>query len=215
MASAPPPWGSDLIVLAADSNAQHGVRGLLRRHESLGIRPITYEVFVHAERDPGCLRRSHDFLRTQVSRFNHAIVLFDHEGCGDSRPRTELEADVESMLAASGWDRGRCRAVIVDPEFDAWVWSGSPHVDLVLGWAQRTPKLRPWLEAQGFLSAGQTKPERPKEAMERALQEARRPRSSARYAEIAEKVTLSGCVDPAFEKLKQTLVEWFPRVVSR
>ena len=200
----------DLVVLTADSNAEHGVRAVLRRHEAVGMRAISFEVFVHPERDPGCLRRSHDFLRPQVGRFERALVVFDHEGCGDTRIRTVLESEVETNLASSGW-ADRSRAIVVVPEFDAWVWSASPHVDRALGWANRTPALRPWLEAAGFLQTGQTKPARPKEAMERALQEVRRPRSSARYAEIAEKVTLSGCVDPAFDKLKQTLVAWFPQ----
>lgn len=199
----------DLVVLTADGNAQHGVREVLRRHEAMGMRPISFEVFVHPERDPGCLRRSHDFLRPQLVRFDHALVLFDREGCGDDRIRTELEAEVEMNLASSGW-ANRCGAIVVAPEFDAWVWSTSPHVDRELGWGARVPALRPWLEAQGFLQPGQSKPARPKEAMEHALREVRRPRSSARYAEIAKKVTLSGCVDPAFVKLKQTLVGWFP-----
>jgi len=73
---------SDLVVLTADKNMKFAIQGLLNRPESLGIRPVTAEVFIHPERDPGCLLRADAFLRPFVNRFVHAIVMFDREGCG-------------------------------------------------------------------------------------------------------------------------------------
>ena len=99
--------------------------------------------------------------------------------------------------------------VVVDPEFDAWVWSPSPHVDAALGWTGRSPPLREWLETEGLVARGEMKPDRPKEAMERALEIARRPRSSARYSEIGSKVSLVGCTDRAFVKFSTTMKTWF------
>ena len=75
----------DLVLLLADANMHFALRGLLDRPEALGIRCIEAGFFVHAERDPGCLLRSHDFLRPFVNLYDHALVLFDREGCGKDR----------------------------------------------------------------------------------------------------------------------------------
>jgi hypothetical protein len=79
-----------------------------------------------------------------------------------------------------------------------------------LGWRGRKPPLRQWLTAQGYLQEKEVKPQRPKEAMEKALRLAGKKRSSAIYARLARKVSLSRCVDPAFVKLRETLQSWFP-----
>lgn len=82
----------DLIVLVADKNMEFSGRGLMSRPEAFGIRPLSYDVFVHPERDPGCLLRGHDFLRTFVSRYTRAIVMLDRHGCGQEQlPREVLE----------------------------------------------------------------------------------------------------------------------------
>lgn len=98
---------------------------------------------------------------------------------------------------------------MIDPELETWVWSESPHVDAALGWSGRSPDLRSWLTERGWLDSGNPKPRRPKEAVEKALWAIRKARSSAIYAQLARKVTVSGCVDPAFSKLKATLQTWF------
>ena len=60
-----------------------------------------------------------------------------------------------------------------------------------------------------------SKPENPKAAMNKALESAvRKPRQrrSARiFGEIAQRVRLSGCQDPAFHKPATTLREWFAK----
>jgi hypothetical protein len=199
----------DLAVLTADENMRHAVGAVLGRSQAIGIRAVDAEFWVHPEHDPGCRLRGHELLRAQGAQFERALVVFDREGCGDERPREVLETEVETNLASNGWS-GRCAAVVIDPELEAWVWSPSPHVDEALGWKGKTPTLRQWLTTERLLVAGQTKPSRPKEAMERALEIARRPRSSARYAEIGAKVGLAGCTDAAFNKLLATLRAWFP-----
>ncbi len=70
--------------------------------------------------------------------------------------------------------------------------------------------LRQWLIDNRFLKPEQSKPDRPKEAMEKILRMQRKPRSSAIYLELAQKVGLKHCQDCAFRKLKETLSSWFP-----
>lgn len=202
--------GRDLIVLVPGGNDLETVKGLLSRPEALGIREVAFEVVPHAKHDPGCFLQSPDFLRSYAGRYRHALVLFDREGSGrEEKSREALEEDLERRLSAAGWEN-RAAAVVMDPELEVWIWSDSPHVDEVLGWKYRRPTLRSWLVEAGFLTEGELKPERPKEAVEKALRLARKPRSSARYRQLAERVSFHRCEDPAFQKLKEVLQGWFP-----
>ncbi len=201
----------DIVLLVADRNMEAAVTGLLNRHQALGINQIDFVTRVHTENDPGCCLRAHEFLRPFCRRYSHAIVVFDREGCGrEELPRTAIEEEVEKRLASSGWPDNRARAVVIDPELEAWVWSDSPKVDQVLGWGDRTPSVREWLHKQEFKILDSGKPERPKEAMEAVLCNVRKARSSAIYRELASQVSLRRCVDPAFSKLTTTMREWFP-----
>lgn len=197
----------DLVVLVADKNIEHIFKGLLGRHQALAIRPITHTLLVHMHRDPGCLRAA-DFLRARQTVSQHALVVFDREGCGRGEPRETLESQVELELASTGW-ADRAAVIVLDPEIERWVWTPSPHVDDALGWKDRQPSLRQWLKAQGFLTDNMRKPSRPKEALEAAVRQARVPRSSSIYEKIARTVSLDNCADPSFQKLRNVLVAWF------
>jgi hypothetical protein len=199
----------DLIVLAADGQTEFAIHGLLGRGQSIGFQNFSFDIHVHPERDPGCLVRGHDFLRPFCRQYRHAIMIFDREGSGkDECSRAELEAEVEQRLRLSGW-QDRAAAVVIDPELEIWVWSDSPVVDDVLGWSGRTPRLGQWLQIEGYFQRDQRKPNRPKEAMERAMRIVRRSRSSAIFRELAERVSVNRCLDPAFLKLKTVLQTWF------
>jgi hypothetical protein len=203
------PLRSDLVVLATDTNMQFALRGILSRYQALRIRQLTQDIFVHTERDPGCLLHAQDFLRPLVNRYRYALVVFDHDGCGkEGLSRQELETDVERRLSENGWG-DRAAAIIIDPELENWVWSDSPHVATILGWQDRTPDLRSWLKAESYLSVDTVKPRNPKSVMEEALRRSKKPRSSSLYHQLALKVGFERCIDPAFRKLKTTLQTWF------
>ncbi|HLF97809.1 MAG TPA: hypothetical protein VI457_11765 [Methylococcaceae bacterium] len=200
----------DLVVLVADKNMEFAIKGVFGRYQAVPMREVSAVFHVHPEHDPGCRLRGHMFLKPFVNRCAHALVLLDHEGSGlDTKDRVAMEAEIESQLANSGWGN-RAAAVVIAPELESWVWSDSPHVDSVLGWTNRNPSLRNWLQGNGYLRNGQSKPQRPKEALECALRTARRPRSSSLYLQLAQKVNLARCVDPSFIKLKTVLQAWFP-----
>ena len=199
----------DLIVLAADQNVKFAVDGLLHRRESLGIRPIEFDIHVHPQRDPGCLRRSEGMLQLLCNDYDHALVVFDRHGCGKQEEAHEhLEAEVNARLQAKGW-AGRSEVVVLNPELEAWVWSDSPHVERILGWRGRTPTLGEWLVQEGFKQPGFAKPNDPKRALEEALFLSRKPRSSALYRQLADSVSFKRCSDPSFEKFRQTMCTWF------
>ncbi len=203
-------FSADLVVLSADKNMKFAIEGLLCRPEALGIRPVEATFYIHPEKDPGCLLKADTFLRPFIKRFACAIVIFDREGCGKTqKTREELESEVTTSLRRSGW-ADRAESIAIDPELENWVFSDSVEVDMALGWAGRNPSLRAWLEGQNFLMVGQTKPPRPKEAMQAALRHVRMPRSSSIYAQLAARVGLGRCTDRAFQKLKHKLQSWFP-----
>lgn len=199
----------DLIVLAADQDIASSMRGLFSRAQALEIRQLENDIFVHPEHDPGCLLRAHDFLRPFTKRYAYALVLLDREGCGrDHLSRDLLENELEVRLCQSGWN-DRAAGIVIDPELEMWVWSDSPHVEAVLGWRDKEPALRSWLRAQGFVDADGVKPNRPKEAVRSALRLVSKSLSSSLYLELAQKVSIGHCIDPAFLKLKTTLRRWF------
>ncbi|MEI6634284.1 MAG: hypothetical protein WCP22_10770 [Chlamydiota bacterium] len=200
----------DLIVLVPDRNLEYAVKGILARHQSLGIRPITVEVLSHPGHDPGCFGESPEFLQFAVRQASHALVVFDYEGSGQEyrMNRVQMETDLEQRLSEAGWS-GRSAAVIIAPELESWVWSDSPHVDIVLGWEGRRSSLREWLLGQHHMGRTAPKPPHPKDAMLAALREAGKSRTSRLYSALAEKVSLDRCTDDAFLKFKRVLKEWF------
>lgn len=199
----------DLAVLVADKNTEATLRSLLSRPTALGIRPVAFDTFVHPRRDPGCANEAHLFLQPFAGTYRHALVVLDHEGSGkDGILPATLAEQMTRMLDEHGW-LDRARAVVIAPELEVWVWNPSPHVAACIGWGERQPDLRSWLESTGRWPGDRAKPPRPKEALEAALREIRRPRSSAIYAELATKVSLRGHSEPAFVTLTGALQSWF------
>lgn len=115
----------DLIVLVADKNMESAISGMLGRPQELGIRPISYDLFVHPRRDPGCRKEAHDFLRPFHRGYGFALVMFDHKGCGRERDQAnDVAESVKRNLRRSGW-LDRADAVVIAPELEAWVWAPS------------------------------------------------------------------------------------------
>lgn len=208
MTSALPTEQKDLVVVVADKDAEMAMRGLLARPERLGIRTVTYSP-VKLKFDTETPRRCHDYLRPYLKLASYALVLFDREGCGFDDSREQIETRVEQKLGQNGW-HDRCATIAIEPELEAWVWSDSPHVANALGWSAGQSQLKDWLVQKGHLQPGQTKPARPKEALEAVLRSAQKRRSSAIYEELAQNVGFEQCSDTAFLKLRATLVGWFP-----
>lgn len=204
--------GKKLVVLTADLDAESAIRGLLTRHESLGIRsllPEAVDVFRHPQRDSGCCGGSHEFLRPFTAVYSFALVLFDHQGCGRENMEAEdIERDVERRLFGSGWGK-RAAAIVLSPELEAWVWSDSVHVASELGWSGHSSGLRGWLRSQGLLTDESTKPVDPKRAMRAALRERTKPPSPGLFRNLAETVSLRHCEDRAFAKFREVLQRWF------
>lgn len=122
----------DLIVLTADKNTEYGIRGLLSRSASFGVRSIQLDIFVHPHHDPGCAREAQDFLRPFLRYYRHALVMFDSVGSGRETLSAEaLSAEVRGRIAASGWG-DRAEVIVLDPEIEVWVFPTSGQVERCL-----------------------------------------------------------------------------------
>ena len=199
----------DLIVLAADKDMEHALKGLLARPAALGIRPINADIRVHPRHDAACARRGVPFLAGFSNQYDYALLMFDHEGSGkENIPAMDLQKQINEEFARSTWGE-RAKAIVLSPELESWIWSDSPHIDSVAGWKDRNPPLRRWLTNQGWLQKGEVKPRQPKEAFRAALREAQTPRSASLYEQIAEKVSLNKCNDTAFQEFKSIMQRWF------
>jgi hypothetical protein len=201
----------DLVALVADKNTESALEGLLGRGCDFGMRVVDYDVFVHPRRDPGCFNEAEEFLRPLANAYAHAVVVFDHHGCGqESRRAANVRDLVRARLQRNGWPDTAADVIVIAPELEAWVWSDSPVVEECLGWSGRSPALRQWLASKQLWPLGIAKPPDPKKAVETALRTARIPRSSAVYGDLAQRLHIQGCTDRPFRRLVRTLRTWFP-----
>jgi hypothetical protein len=201
----------DCIFLVPDHNTEQmvlGFFGRVNRHLSLGCGPFSFEegdVVPHPQSDPGVYRRGYELLLHDPHQ--HAVVILDAEWTGSPGPE-KIKADIEARVA-DVWAPKPFVVVVIDPELEAWFWQPNPHVEAAVGHRGEV-RLRAALAAEGLWPEGCAKPPRPKEVLETILRRTGKPRSSAIYRRVAEKVSVKGCVDPAFIELRNTLRAWFP-----
>jgi len=198
----------DLFVLVADKYMEETLSTILGRHASIGIRPIDFEVCRLFSHDSGCYRDSCGLLKTQVDSFQHALTVFDYEGCGVENRMQPLE--IEQKLndeLTKDWNDG-AKAIVIVPELEKWIWSRSPSFASSLKWRDRVDV---WTWSQNYFPFDNNgKPERPKEALNAAMRKAGTPKSTSIYKEIARKVSFRNCQDAAFNRMLDYLRNWFP-----
>lgn len=200
----------DLYVLVADADMRQVMSSILRRSESLGIRPIKYSIERHLRRDPGCRQTPLQYLRSISPNYRYSLVMFDKHGCGDDAMRHEIQRTVERELARNGWE-GRSKVIVIEPELETWVWNGSVETSRILGWGRNYASVEAWLSDNGLLPEGAVKPPEPKDAMIAAMREKRTgPISPALFGRLARSTSLHRCQCPAFGELRDTLQRWFP-----
>lgn len=201
-------WRKDLVVLVADVQQEKTLETLLRKRQpSLGIRTIVFDIFRHPRQDPGVFHEAAEFLGPYTSSHDHALVLLDAAWEGAPGGAGHLCSELVRRLGAKGWGPERCQVIVIRPELEAWVWADSAMVPAVL----RTTwdDIHALARRQGYWDEGRPKPDEPKALLEALLRQQRRPRSSALFQELARRVGLARCQDPAFVLLRETLVSWF------
>lgn len=205
----------DVVVLVADKDLEEAAAALLRRTDDLDLGSFRFEVRRHPNHDGGCRTGAANFLRPFLQRYRRSLVLFDRDGCGSNLSREEIQDGVEADLSRNGW-ADRTKAIVIDPELEAWVWGDLAQTSRILGWKEDAAGLRRCLRSRSLWERRSAKPSDPKTAMRTAMECAprgrRRKRSARLFAEIAGAAAVDDCRDPAFNELKQTLQAWFPRI---
>lgn len=200
------------MILAADADIAATMCGLLtQRQASLGIRNLKFTIIRHPNRDPGCRLQAVSTAQGYAEDHNYALALFDKAGCGDEgTERRCIQEAVEGDLCRNG-RKNRSKVIVIEPELETWVWSTSANVGKILGWNEGTEVLRDWLRQQHLWPDGEAKPPDPKSALKRAMMEKDRRRPTvATFRDLARRVSLRACEDPAFREMCETLQRWFP-----
>lgn len=198
----------DLLVVVPDKTWEVVMAKILERHESIGVRNISARLAVVPGCDPGVRARGVAFAAELSRSHGHAILIFDHEGCGDPRAVDVIEAEIRGLLKPHWSDRAD--VVVVSPEIEEWLWRGLTHIATALGTS--TEELKAQLTSSGHLQEGLHKPGRPKEAFQALLRAYRKKQSSVIYAELAQRMSLrpTGCKSSSFPRLVARLRAWFP-----
>ena len=78
--------------------------------------------------------------------FSYGILMLDWAGSGTKATSVEsLELELDSRLSLSWGDRAK--AIVIDPELDAWVWGSDNALTNILDWSQDIG-IRAWLAAR-------------------------------------------------------------------
>jgi hypothetical protein len=209
----------DRLVYVADGSMAESVAGLLNRpgiHHAIGCAQFSFDSrsdikIAAGQYDPGVYTRADELMRPFADDYLNAVVIADAEWTG-SPGAICIEQQLRSHLENAGWPPERGLALVVSPEADLWLWSNSPHTASALGW-ESWDTLRPALEDNGWLLAGDSKPARPKEAAAWALRNGRvrgKPPSRSLFREVSAKVSVQRCQEPAFLRFLAQLRAWFP-----
>ena len=200
----------DVVFLVADGSMEQMLRGFFSRpaaHTRLGCAPFVFDaaqdVIVAARRDPEVYRLSHELLRPYLSTHDHAVVMLDNDWEGSPGP-SKIHEQVSERMRGS-WEQ--FAVIVLDPELEAWVWQENQNVATALGCPTN---FREILRRSGHWPAGRPKPKDPKDALQHLRIHHRADRSKAVFNRVAAQVSVKGCVDAAYQLLRDTLRDWFP-----
>jgi hypothetical protein len=202
----------DLIISVADSYQEKVMEALLPSVPlTSSTRPFTYDIINNPGHDSGSYNDSHELLRPFIHQYHYAMILFDFDGTGaEHLALTEMEHIVRDHLNMNGW-KDRNAVIIIKPELENWLWIDNPHVQKAIGW-ENTISLYTWARQKGYIQQNKSKPDKPKETLVEAIKISATSKSAAIYKKIAAHVSYRKCEDPAFQKLIQQLLAWFPDV---
>ena len=119
-----------------------------------------------------------------------------------------IERDLEARVAAV-WDPEDVVVIVPDPEIEALVLVARQSTRGRLRATAASGPTRCPAQA-GHWADDHAKPPRPKEALEYLHRVHGTDLSPAVRRRAAEKVSVRGCQDPAFHRLRTTLQRWFP-----
>ena len=206
-----PKTRKDVVVLVADKDMESTLQGLLVRHRSLETRPIEFTVYRHPGRDSGCRTQGVPFLRSFCNQFEHAMLIFDHEGSGGESASAEkweqnLEARTTGQRLGRSRRRHRTRSRTRDLGLERFPRSRPGR------WMGRTNS-RPstWLVEEGYLDGPAREAQSPQGRFHHASLGFRKQPSSSLFTKLAQSVGFRRCHDRSIHQTQRTLQEWCPK----
>jgi hypothetical protein len=203
----------ELIILVADGTMRAVFAAFFERpfHHALSCAPFDFNPRSDIFHDPlntdgGVYKRCHDILRPYLNTHRRALVVLDQQ-FGAERPAEEVRVEIEQRLSINGWHE-RAAAVVIAPELEVLLWQDNPNMERALR-HQGVP-LRQLLAQDGRWPTDATKPPAPKEVIQSLIRSNRAGPPMVVYSKIAGAVSTTGCVDPAFHRVRDTLRAWFP-----
>jgi hypothetical protein len=179
---------NDLFVLTADADMQAVLRAVLRRPDAFAIRPISFGVDRHPNRDSGVFKNGPELLRAiPKGDFSHFVIAFDHDGSGCNRPPEECARTLQGRMDSFTF-KGRSIVVVVAPELEEWLWHDPSAISNSV-------------EVSAIAD--------PKERLRQVFKRKPRPQD---FEQIATRANLDAWnSSPSLRILKETLQNWFPR----
>jgi hypothetical protein len=207
----------ELVILVADGTMRAVFASFFGRqfHHVLSCAPFDFnprlDLFNNPlETDGGVHRRCHELLRPYLNTHRRALVVLDQQ-FGAERPAEEVRVEIEHRLDANGW-AGRATAAVIEPELEVLLWQDNVNVERAL--RHQGGSLRQLLAADGRWPEGAPKPPAPKEVIQTLIRTNRAGPPVVIYSQIVKAVSTAGCVDPAFNRVRDAIRAWFPAEVA-
>ncbi len=204
----------DLLVFAADADIGVFMDAILNRPAAVGIRPLTFDIIRHPQRDAGMVQTGPELARLRKREYSKVILLWDHHGSGREKrfAAPVVAAEVSGRLDTVTWS-GNHAVVALDPELEHWLWYCEPALSSYRGISRAD--LDAFVDDHaahlGHSPQG-LKTEQPKELFEAIVRiRLRRTISPRDFAEIGKRAGVTGLTSStSFRHFVQTLREWFP-----
>jgi len=213
-----------LVIHVADRQMQEGIGAFFLRadwHIKLACERFDFDPKNRSDlfripgcTDPGLYQGAGANLRAHQSTHAHAIVMLDSQFPGspgtDDTAAEAIRAKVLGGLQSVGWQRDAIEVIVIRPMLEAWLWTDSPHVEGVFG-HNPPPSLRQRMRDAGLWPADAAKPTDLKTATATAARWGGKKSDAALFKNVlGSGRSLTGCIEPGFVLLRQTLKRWFP-----
>jgi hypothetical protein len=206
----------DLLVYTADADAMAFMRSMLNRPQALGIRPISFDIERHPQRDAGMVQSGAELARMKKGGYHRALLMWDHHGSGRDHKQTpeQVQADIQAKLDAYTWKDNSAVAVLM-PELEEWLWfcenAVATHCQITVN------QLAQWVDERAAKLGKVSrvlKQEQPKELFEHVMRDKLRQTISPRdFEEIGLQAGVNGlCGCTSFLAIIKVLRAWFSPV---
>ncbi|QHA84455.1 hypothetical protein E3Z27_23725 [Pseudomonas mediterranea] len=204
----------DLLVYAADADAEAFVEAILNRPQALGIRSIDFDIERHPLRDAGMVQSGAELARMKKGKYHRALLMWDHHGSGRDHRQTpaEVEQEIQNKLDSYTWS-GNSAVTVLVPELEQWLWFCEnalvAYCDITVN------QLAQW-QVERATKLGTTvdtlKARQPKELFEHVMRERLKRTISPRdFKQIGQRASVKGLLKcPSFLSITEALRSWFP-----